>query len=46
MARGAHGRGRVLVERPKGKRPSARPGSRRQDNTKMGLNEIGWGGWD
>jgi hypothetical protein len=44
MARGAHRRGRVLVGIPKGKRPSGRPGSRRKDNTKMGLKEIGWGG--
>ena len=29
MARGAHGRGRGLVGRPKRKRPSGRPGSRR-----------------
>jgi len=44
MARGAYRRGRVLVGRLKGKRPSGRPGSRRQDITKMGLNETGWGG--
>jgi hypothetical protein len=37
------GRGvyRVLVWRPKGKRPLGRPGSRWKDNIKLDLREIG-----
>jgi hypothetical protein len=37
------GRGvfRVLVGRPKGKRPLGRPRRRREDNIKMDLREIG-----
>jgi hypothetical protein len=37
------GRGvyRVLVRRPEGKRPLGRPRSRREDNIKMDLREIG-----
>jgi hypothetical protein len=37
------GRGvcRVLVGRPKGKRPLGRPRSRWEDNIKMGLRETG-----
>jgi hypothetical protein len=32
---------RVLVGRPKGKRPLGRPGRRWEDNIKMELREIG-----
>jgi hypothetical protein len=37
------GRGvyRVLVGRPKNKRPLGRPRRRREDNVKLGLKEIG-----
>jgi hypothetical protein len=36
--RGAY---RILVGRPEGRRPLAR--SRREDNIKMDLQEVGWG---
>jgi hypothetical protein len=39
--RGVH---RVLVGKPEGKRPLGRPRRRREDNIKMGLQEVG-GGW-
>jgi hypothetical protein len=34
------------VGKPEGKRPLERPESRRADNIKMYLREIGWGGMD
>jgi hypothetical protein len=45
---GTHGEGRcayrVLVGRPKGKRPVGRPRRRWEDNIKMDLGEIGMDG--
>jgi hypothetical protein len=38
--RGAY---RLLVERPEGRRPLARPRCRWEDNIKMDLQEVGWG---
>ena len=35
---------RVLVRKPEGKRPFGRPRSRREDNIKMELQEVGCGG--
>jgi hypothetical protein len=35
---------RILVGKPKGKRPLRRPIRRWVDNIKMDLREIGWGG--
>jgi hypothetical protein len=35
-----------LVGKPEGKRPLRRPRCRWEDNTRMGLREIGWGGMD
>jgi hypothetical protein len=35
---------RVLVGKPKGKRPLGRPRHRWEDGIKMDLTEIGWGG--
>jgi len=37
---------RVLVGRPEGKRPLGRPRFRWEDNIKMDLQEVGWGGMD
>jgi hypothetical protein len=37
---------RVLVGKPQGKRPLRRPRRRREDNTKMELQEIRCGGMD
>jgi hypothetical protein len=37
---------RVLVGKPKGKRPVGRPRLRREDNIKMHLQEVGCGGMD
>jgi hypothetical protein len=37
---------RILVERPKGKRPLGRPRRRWVDNIKMDIREIGWDGVD
>jgi hypothetical protein len=34
----------ILVGRPRGKRPLGRPRRRWEDNIRMGLREIGWGG--
>jgi hypothetical protein len=34
------------VGKPKGKRPLGRPIRRWEDNIKMDLREIGWGGMD
>jgi hypothetical protein len=35
---------RILVGKPEGKIPLGRPGRGWEDNIKMGLREIGWGG--
>ena len=44
----AHGEGRgvqrVLVGKPEGKRPLGRPRLRWEDNIKMDIQEVGWGG--
>ena len=37
---------RVLVEIPHGKRPVGRTRRRWEDNIKMGLQEVRWGGMD
>jgi len=37
---------RVLVGKPEGKRPLGRPGCRWEDNIKMDLQEVGYGGMD
>ena len=37
---------RVLVGRREGKRPLERPRCRWEDNIKMDLQEVGWGGMD
>jgi len=37
---------RVLVGKPKGKRPLTRPRRRWEDNNKMDLQEVGCGGVD
>jgi hypothetical protein len=37
---------RILVGKPKGKRPLRRSRRRWVDNIKMGLREIGWDGMD
>ena len=46
MARMGEGRGvhRVLVGKPEGKRPLARPRRRWEDNIKIDLREMGGGG--
>jgi hypothetical protein len=36
----------VLVGKPEGKRPLERPRRRREDNIRMDLGKIGWGGLD
>jgi hypothetical protein len=36
----------VLVGRPEGRRPLGRPRRRWEDNIKMNLQEVGWGGMD
>jgi hypothetical protein len=41
--RSAH---RVLVEKPKGRRPIGRPRHRWEDNIKTELQEVGWGSMD
>jgi hypothetical protein len=42
------GRGtyRILVGRPEGRRPLGRTRRRWEDNIKMYLQEVGWGGMD
>jgi hypothetical protein len=44
---GTHGRGRnmyrVLVRKPKGKRPLERPRHRLEDGIKVDSRKIGWG---
>jgi hypothetical protein len=42
-SRGAY---RALVEKPEGRRPLGRPRRRWEDNNKMDLREVGWGGMD
>jgi hypothetical protein len=37
---------RVLVGKPEGKRPLGRSRRRWEDNIKMDLRDIGWGGMD
>jgi hypothetical protein len=37
---------KILVRKPKGKRPSGRPRLRWEDNIRMGLRELGWEGVD
>jgi len=37
---------RVLVGKSEGKRPLERPRRRWEDNIKMDLQEVGWGGMD
>jgi hypothetical protein len=37
---------RVVVGKLEGKRPPGRPRSRREDNIKMDLREMGWSGLD
>jgi hypothetical protein len=48
VARMGEGRGayRILVGRPEGRRPLGRPRRRWEDNIKMDLQEVGWGGID
>jgi hypothetical protein len=41
--RGAY---RALVGKPEGRRPLGRPRRRWEDNIKMDLREVGWGGKD
>jgi hypothetical protein len=45
VARMGEGTGayRILVGRPKGRRPLGRPRHRWEDNIKMDLHEVGWG---
>jgi hypothetical protein len=38
--RGAY---RILVGKPEGRRPLGRPRHRWEDNTKINLQEVGWG---
>jgi hypothetical protein len=37
---------RILAGKPEGKRPLGRPRIRWEDNIRMDLREIGWGGMD
>jgi hypothetical protein len=37
---------KILVGKPEEKRPLGRPRSRWEDNIRMNLREIGWGGMD
>jgi len=48
VARMVEGRGvyRVLVGKPEGKRPVGRPRGRWEDNIKIDLQEVGYGGMD
>jgi hypothetical protein len=48
VARMGEGRGayRILVGRPEGRRPLGRARRRWEDNIKMDLQEVGWGGMD
>jgi len=36
---------RVLVGKPKGRRPLGRPSHRLEDNLKIDPQEVGWGAW-
>lgn len=36
---------KVLAEKPEGKRPHRRPGSRWNTNIKLNLLELEWGSW-
>ena len=36
---------RFLLGRPEGRKPFGRPKHRWEDNIKMDLRELGWGGW-
>jgi hypothetical protein len=33
---------KILVRKPEGRRPLGRPRSRRKDNMRMDIREIGW----
>ena len=48
VARMGEGRGEfsVLMGKPEGKRPLRRPRRRREDNIKIYLQEVGYGGMD
>src|SRR5215468_9651221 len=48
VARMGEGRGayRILVGRSEGRRPLGRPRRRWEDNIRMDLQEVGWGGMD
>jgi hypothetical protein len=37
---------RILVGKPEGKKPLGKPKRRWEDNIKINLREIGWGGMD
>jgi hypothetical protein len=37
---------RIMVGKPEGKRPLGRPRRRWDDNIRMDVREIGWGGMD
>ena len=37
---------RVMVGKPEGKRPLGRPWRRWEENVKLDLQEVGWGGMD
>jgi hypothetical protein len=37
---------RILWGKPEGRRPLGRPRSKWEDNIKMDLREVGWGGMD
>jgi hypothetical protein len=37
---------RILVGRPEGRRPLGRPRRKWEDNIKMDVQEVGWGGVD
>jgi hypothetical protein len=37
---------RILVGKPEGKRPLGRPRRKWEDNIRMDLREMGWGGMD
>jgi hypothetical protein len=37
---------RILVGKPEGKRPLVTPSHRWEDNIRMDLREVGWGGMD
>jgi hypothetical protein len=46
VARMGEGRSayRILVRRPEGRRPFGRPSSKWEDNIRMDLQEVAWGG--